>query len=52
VLNTNLENNAALYNNWGGSVSNAFVPGKSTISAPGQQEPWLNRFQFDLIYTY
>lgn len=52
VLNTNLENNAALYNNWGGSVSNAFVAGKSTITAPGQQEPWLNRFQFDLIYTY
>ena len=52
TLNTNLENNAALYNNWGGFVSNAAVSGKSTISAPGQQEPWLNRFQFDLIYTY
>ena len=52
VLNTNLENNAALYNNWGGFVSNAAVAGKSTISAPGQQEPWLNRLQFDLIYTY
>ena len=52
TLNTNLENNAALYNNWGGFVSNAAVTGKSTISAPGQLEPWLNRFQFDLIYTY
>ena len=52
TLDTNLENNAALYNNWGGFVSNAAVTGKSTISAPGQQEPWLNRFQFDLIYTY
>jgi multidrug efflux pump subunit AcrA (membrane-fusion protein) len=52
TLNTFLENNAALYNNWGGFVSNAAVTGKSTISAAGQQEPWLNRFQFDLIYTY
>jgi multidrug efflux pump subunit AcrA (membrane-fusion protein) len=52
TLNTNLENNAALFNNWGGFVSNAAVTGKSTISAPGQREPWLNRFQFDLIYTY
>ena len=52
TLNTNLENNAALFNNWGGFVSNAAVTGKSTISAAGQQEPWLNRFQFDLIYTY
>jgi flagellin-like hook-associated protein FlgL len=52
VLNTFLENNAALYNNWGGGVSNAFVSGKSTISAPGLQEPWLSRLQFDLMYTY
>jgi len=52
TLNTNLENNAALFNNWGGFVNNAAVTGKSTIAAPGQQEPWLNRFQFDLIYTY
>lgn len=52
VLNTYLENNAALYNNWGGFVSNAAVSGKSTISAPGQQDPWLNRLQFDLLYTY
>ncbi|HKW19225.1 MAG TPA: putative porin [Terriglobales bacterium] len=52
TLNTWLENNAALSNNWGGFVSNAAVAGKSTISAAGQQEPWLNRFQFDLIYTY
>lgn len=52
TLNTWLENNAALFNNWGGSVANAAVAGKSTITAPGQQEPWLNRLQFDLIYTY
>lgn len=52
VLNTNLENNAALYNNWGGFVSNAAVAGKSTIAASGHQEPGLNRVQFDLIYTY
>jgi hypothetical protein len=52
TLNTYLENNAALYNNWGGFINNAAVAGKSTISAPGQQEPWLTRLQFDLIYTY
>lgn len=52
TLNTFLENNAALYNNWGGFVNNAAVAGKSTITTIGQQEPWLNRFQFDLIYTY
>jgi hypothetical protein len=52
TLNTFLENNAALYNNWGGFVNNAAVAGKSTISTIGQQEPWLSRFQFDLIYTY
>jgi hypothetical protein len=52
TLNTWLQNNAALYNNWGGFIGNAAVAGKSTISAPGQQEPWLSRFQFDLIYTY
>src|SRR5213592_1739480 len=33
--NSNLENNAAL------------TP--KTITTAGQQEPWLNRFQFDLI---
>ncbi len=44
VLNSNLENNAALFNNWGGATS--------TITTPGQQEPWLNRVQFDLVYTY
>jgi hypothetical protein len=52
TLNTELENNAALFNNWGGSVSNAFVAGKSTIAAPGDREPWLTRLQFDLVYTY
>lgn len=43
VLNTNLENNAALFNNYS-SVA--------TITKPGQQEPYLNRLQFDLIYTF
>jgi hypothetical protein len=52
TLNTWLENNPALYNNWGGSIANAAVSGKSTIPAIGDQEPWLNRLQFDLIYTY
>lgn len=52
TLNTWLENNAALYNNWGGVISTPAVSGKSTISSIGQQEPWLSRLQFDLIYTY
>jgi hypothetical protein len=43
VLNTYLENNAALFNNY-----NALP----TISKAGQQEPYLNRLQFDLIYTF
>ena len=38
VLNSNLENNAALI-------------GK-TITKAGQEEPYLNRFQFDLIYSF
>jgi hypothetical protein len=44
ALNTNLENNVALFNNYNGSVP--------TISKAGQQEPYLNRLQFDLIYTF
>ena len=44
ALNTNLENNVALFNNY-----NTSVP---TISKAGQQEPYLNRLQFDLIYTF
>jgi hypothetical protein len=52
TLNTWLENNPALYNNWGGFIATPAVAGKSTISAIGQQEPWLTRLQFDLIYTY
>jgi Putative porin len=44
VLNTYLENNAALFNNY-----NANVP---TITAPGQREKYLNRLQFDLIYSF
>jgi Putative porin len=43
VLNTYLENNAALFNNYS-SVA--------TISKAGEQEPYLNRLQFDLIYTF
>jgi hypothetical protein len=38
VLNTNLENNAA------------FV--QKTIKTAGQTDPYLNRLQFDLIYTF
>jgi hypothetical protein len=44
VLNTYLENNAALFNTWGGA--------SKTISAAGQQEGDLNRLQFDLIYSF
>ncbi|HXM24073.1 MAG TPA: putative porin [Terriglobales bacterium] len=44
ALNTNLENNVALFNNYNGSVP--------TIAKAGQQEPYLNRLQFDLIYTF
>jgi len=44
TLNTYLENNAALFNNYNGSVP--------TISKPGQQEPFLNRLQLDLIYSF
>ena len=43
VLNTYLENNAALFNNY------SSLP---TISKAGQQEPYLDRLQFDLIYTF
>jgi Putative porin len=38
VLNSNLENNAALV--------------QKTVPAAGETEPYLNRFQFDLIYTF
>lgn len=44
ALNTYLENNVALFNNY-----NTGVP---TIKTAGEQEPYLNRFQFDLIYTF
>ncbi len=43
VLNTYLENNAALLNTWGPAA---------TIKTAGQQDPYLNRLQFDLVYTY
>jgi hypothetical protein len=38
TLNTGLQNNAAL--------------AAKTITKAGQQEPYLNRYQFDLIYTF
>jgi putative porin len=44
ALNTNLENNVALFNNYDTSVP--------TITKAGQQEPYLNRLQFDLIYSF
>jgi hypothetical protein len=44
ALNTYLDNNVALFNNY-----NTGVP---TIKTAGQQEPYLNRLQFDLIYTF
>jgi len=44
ALNTNLENNVALFNNY-----NTSVP---SISKAGQVEPYLNRLQFDLIYSF
>ncbi len=44
TLNTYLENNAALFNNYNSSVP--------SIAKVGQPEPYLNRLQFDLIYTY
>jgi TolA-binding protein len=43
ALNTNLENNVALFNNYS-SVA--------TITKAGQQEPYLNRLQFDLICSF
>ena len=43
VLDTYLENNAALFNNYSSLA---------TITKAGQQEPDLNRLQFDLIYTF
>ncbi len=44
ALNTNLLNNVALFNNY-----NTSVP---TITKAGQVEPYLNRLQFDLIYSF
>jgi hypothetical protein len=38
VLNSNLENNAALV--------------QKSVPTAGEAEPYLNRFQFDLIYTF
>jgi multidrug efflux pump subunit AcrA (membrane-fusion protein) len=44
ALDTYLENNVALFNNY-----NTSVP---TISKAGETEPYLDRFQFDLIYSF
>jgi hypothetical protein len=44
ALNTYLENNVALFNNY-----NTSVP---TITKAGEQEGYLNRLQFDLIYNF
>jgi Putative porin len=44
ALNTYLQNNVALFNNY-----NTAVP---TITKAGQQEPYLNRVQLDMIYTF
>jgi hypothetical protein len=58
VLNTYLENNAALFNTWGNASPDApqTTAGKAgpaaTIKTAGEQEPYLNRLQFDLIYTF
>ncbi|MGH9529211.1 MAG: putative porin [Terriglobales bacterium] len=46
TLNTNLENNAALFNNW--STANK----SATITSAGQTEPYLTHLQFDLMYTF
>jgi len=43
VLNSYLENNAALFNNYSSLA---------TITRAGEVEPYLNRLQFDLIYTF
>lgn len=43
ALNTYLENNVALFNNYNSTAS---------ISKAGEQEPYLDRLQFDLIYTF
>jgi len=43
TLNTYLENNAALFNNYSSLA---------TITKAGQVEPYLNRLQFDVIYTF
>jgi len=43
ALDTYLENNVALFNNYS-SIA--------TIKKAGQEEPYLNRLQFDLIYSF
>ena len=43
TLNSYLENNAALFNNYSSLA---------TITKAGEVEPYLNRLQFDVIYTF
>jgi hypothetical protein len=49
-------NTLASFTFWRGRTLNSFLENNAaagkTIAAPGLQEPYLNRFQFDLIYTY
>jgi len=49
-------NTLASFTFWRGRTLNSFLENNAaagkTIAGPGLQEPYLNRFQFDLIYTY
>ncbi len=49
-------NTLASFTFWRGRTLNSFLENNAavgkTIATPGLQEPYLNRFQFDLIYTY
>src|SRR5207245_11284725 len=50
-------NTLAQFTYWRGRVLNSFLENNAasvqkTIKTPGQIEPYLNRFQFDLVYTY
>lgn len=59
------QNTTAAFTWWHGRTLNPFLqnatlapslqvgdPTEAHYLAPGQSEPWLNRFQFDLIYTF
>jgi len=50
-------NTLAQFTYWRGRVLNSFLENNAasvqkTIKTPGQIEPYLNRLQFDLVYTY